>query len=326
MTNFNRTNFFPYKNIISLKDVVKILDDQIIKIDLFDNFKVKDISSLKTIRNNSLIFLSKKLNLDKYDFNNLCVITDKEKVFFDYKNANKILIQDLDESFNKICNHIFFHEDDSNLEDEFNLINGSYISNSAIINPNTSIGRNCFIGRGVKIGPNSIIKNNVVIKNSIIGSKVIISDNTTIGSTGFGFSLKKLGANNINPHIGIVFIEDNVRIGSCCTIDRGKIDFTFIGKNSMLDNQIHVAHNVIINSNACIAAQSGISGSVIIGNNLIAGGQSGFAGHIKVGDNVIVAAKSGVTKNIKDKSSIAGYPSTDINKWKKMIIKQRKEI
>ena len=42
----------------------------------------------------------------------------------------------------------------------------------------------------------------------------------------------------------------------------------------MLDNQIHIAHNVIINSNACIAAQTGISGSVVIGNNLISGGQS----------------------------------------------------
>ena len=94
----------------------------------------------------------------------------------------------------------------------------------------------------------------------------------------------------------------------------------------MLDNQIHIAHNVIINSNACIAAQTGISGSVVIGNNLISGGQSGFAGHITIGDNVVVAAKSGVTKNINSKSSVAGYHATDINKWKRIVIKQRKEL
>ena len=30
----------------------------------------------------------------------------------------------------------------------------------------------------------------------------------------------------------------------------------------MIDNLIHIAHNVIIGENACIAAQIGISGSV----------------------------------------------------------------
>ena len=103
-----------------------------------------------------------------------------------------------------------------------------------------------------------------------------------------------------------------------------KIDITYIGKNSMFDNLIHIAHNVIIGSNACIAAQTGISGSVKIGKNLICGGQVGFAGHINIGDNVRVAAKSGVTKNIKDNSTIAGFPATDIKLWKKNIINERK--
>ena len=92
----------------------------------------------------------------------------------------------------------------------------------------------------------------------------------------------------------------------------------------MLDNQIHIAHNVILGSNTCLAAQVGISGSVKIGNNLICGGQAGFAGHIHIGDNVKVAAKSGVTKNIPNNSIIAGFPATDIKEWKKQIINQKK--
>ena len=95
--------------------------------------------------------------------------------------------------------------------------------------------------------------------------------------------------------------------------------------NSMIDNLVHIAHNVHLGENACIAAQTGISGSVIIGSNSTIGGQVGFAGHINIGNNVIIAAKSGVTKNIKSKSSVAGYPATDINKWKRNIIKQRKD-
>ena len=326
MNNFDRSQFFPLKNKINTSDINKILKLQILEFKNIKIFDIKEISSLNIIRDNSIIFLDRKLDVNNFNFTNILIITNHKNIFSEFKSHNIILVKDINESFNYICNSMFFHEDGENSNEEFELNNGSFISKEAKIEPSAIIGKNCFIGRGVQIGPNTKIKNNVVIKNSIIGSNVIISDNSTIGSTGFGFSLRNMGAQNIHPHIGIVFIEDNVRIGSNCTIDRGKIDYTFIGKNSMLDNQIHIAHNVIINSNACIAAQSGISGSVIIGNNLIAGGQSGFAGHISIGDNVVVAAKSGVTKNIKSKSSVAGYPATDINKWKRYIIKQRKDL
>ena len=92
----------------------------------------------------------------------------------------------------------------------------------------------------------------------------------------------------------------------------------------MIDNMVHVAHNVIIGNNACIAAQTGISGSVKIGDNVTIGGQVGLAGHITIGENVIVAARSGVTKNIQDNSVVAGFPAVDIKEWKKNIIRQRK--
>ena len=92
----------------------------------------------------------------------------------------------------------------------------------------------------------------------------------------------------------------------------------------MIDNMVHIAHNVIIGDNACIAAQTGISGSVIIGNNVTIGGKVGLAGHINIGNNVIIAARSGVTKNIKDNSTVAGFPAIDIKEWKKNLIRQKR--
>jgi len=92
----------------------------------------------------------------------------------------------------------------------------------------------------------------------------------------------------------------------------------------MIDNLVHIGHNVILSDNACIAAQSGISGSVNIGPNITIGGQTGLAGHIKIGKNVTIAAKSGVTKNLNDNSIVAGFPATDIKDWKKIIINERK--
>ena len=315
-------DFFPIKNITYNDNINKILNNLIINQKINNSFQISNVSSLEKIKANSILFLKnefKNANLDS-----IHIITDN-KLFYDTSSHNNItLVKDLDHSYNAIINHIFYHEDQIDFIDEFLKIGNSYISKYANIHKSSIIFNNCIIGRGVKIGKNCIIKNNVVIKNSIIGDNVIISDNTTIGSTGFGFNLKNMGSKNLSPQIGIVIIENGVYIGSNCSVDRGKIDETIIGSNSMLDNQIHIAHNVKLGKNACIAAQTGISGSVTIGKNIIIGGQSGFAGHIKIGDNVIVAAKSGVTKNLASNSVVAGFPAVGIKEWKKSIINLKK--
>ena len=324
MIKFNRENFHPRNKIINSIDIHQLLDDLLLKKSKFSNFKILDVSSKKNLLNNSVLFLDEKSKNEAYDNNDLLIITNNIKIFEDRLNKNLVLVSNISKSYNIIVNKLFYHEDSIDFEDEYDLVDNSLISKYAEIDSSSKIFGNCVIGRGVKIGKKCIIKNNVVIKNSIISDNVIICDNSTIGSTGFGFELDNLGSININPQIGIVYIGDNVHIGANCTVDRGKIDVTYIGENSMIDNLVHIAHNVSIDRNACIAAQSGISGSVSIGKNLISGGQSGYAGHINIGDNVIVAAKSGVTKDIKDNSKVAGFPAINIYDWKKNIIKNKK--
>ncbi len=322
MKSFNRSNFFPIKNNFTLNDLIELLNQEVRHSQISKNFEVNDISSLVNLRDKSVIFLEKAINIEKINSMNIHVISNvKENKNF-YNNFT--LVKDLSFSYNIILNELFYHEDQIEYTDDFDLIEGSYISKYSNIDKNSVIGKNCVISRGVEIGQNVIIKNNVVIKNSIIGNDVTICDNSSIGTTGFGFDFKKRGSLFLNPQIGIVIIDDNVHIGSSCTIDRAKIDSTYIGKNSMIDNMVHIAHNVIIGKNACIAAQTGISGSVFIGNNVTVGGQVGFAGHIKIGENVVIAAKSGVTKNIKDNSVVAGFPAVDMKEWKRNIIRQKK--
>ena len=322
MISFNRTDFFPYKDTLNISELSQILSDLLIDQKFDNDYIIKNISSLDTFYDDSIIFTDQLLNIKSIK-KNLSIITNN-KSNFELDVNNVFLVKDISKSYNLLVNKLYLHEDNISYSDSYDFKNGSYISKYSHIDDSVSFGKNCVIERGVKIGKNSIIKNNVNIKCSLIGSNVVIGDNTSIGTTGFGFEFKTRGSSNLNPQIGIVYIDDNCHIGSTCTIDRGKIDTTFIGKNCMIDNLVHIAHNVVLLDNACIAAQTGISGSVKIGTNVTIGGQVGFAGHINIGNNVVIAAKSGVTKNIKDNSIVAGFPAIDINLWKKKIIIERK--
>jgi UDP-3-O-[3-hydroxymyristoyl] glucosamine N-acyltransferase len=173
------------------------------------------------------------------------------------------------------------------------------------------IGHNTIIEKNVTIGNNCSIGSNTIIRNSLIKNNVRILDNCVIGKHGFGF-FPKQNKNLRYPHMGIVLIEDNCEIGCGSTIDRGSMSNTSIGKNTYLDNQIHIAHNVRIGENSIIAGQVGIAGSSIIGNNVKIGGQAGISGHLKIGNNVEIAGGSGVIKDIPDNSKVMGYPAKNI--------------
>ena len=190
------------------------------------------------------------------------------------------------------------------------------IGKNVKIGKSTYIGHNTLIESNVKIGDNCIIGNNVILKNCKIGNSVRIQDGAIIGKTGFGFFPDNI-KNERYPHIGIVILEDNVEVGCNNTIDRGSVSNTIIGKNTFLDNQVHIAHNVKIGKNCIITGQVGFAGSSIIGNNVQIGGQAGISGHLKVGNNVSIGGGSGVLKNIPDNSKVIGYPATDIKNFLK---------
>ena len=196
--------------------------------------------------------------------------------------------------------------------------NNVLIGKNVKIGKNSEIGANTIIEKNVVIGKNCIIGSNVIIKNSIFGERVVIQDNCKIGQKGFGFIPVK--DNNIKfPHIGRVLISDNVEIASGCTIDRGSVDDTTIGKNTYLDNQVHVAHNVKIGSNCMIAGQVGFAGSTKVGNNVSIGGQAGISGHLIIGNNVKIGGGSGVVKDIGDNQIVMGYPAVPLKEFLKKI-------
>ena len=188
------------------------------------------------------------------------------------------------------------------------------------IGKNCSIGHNSIIEKNVIIGNNCSIGSNVIIRNTIIKNNIDILDGCVIGKKGFGFFPNK-EKNYRYPQIGIVIINDNSEIGCGSTIDRGSMSNTIIGKNTYLDNQIHIAHNVKIGDNCSIAGQVGFAGSSTLGNHVMIGGQAGVSGHLKIGNNVQIGGGSGVVKDIPNNTKVMGYPAKDLksfikeNKW-----------
>ena len=154
----------------------------------------------------------------------------------------------------------------------------------------------------------------------MIGNNCIIHSGTVIGSDGFGFNKDKNGKNLKVIHSGNVVIEDNVEIGSNCSIDRATLGSTKIMNGVKIDNLVQIAHNVIIGKNTCIAAQVGVAGSTIIGNDCLIGGQAGIAGHLKIGDRVQIQAKTGVLKNLDSDSKVMGFPAINYMDYNKSYV------
>jgi UDP-3-O-[3-hydroxymyristoyl] glucosamine N-acyltransferase len=191
---------------------------------------------------------------------------------------------------------------------------------NVLIGKNVKIGKDCLIGhntiieKNVVIGSNCSIGSNVIVRNTIIKDNVNILDGCVIGKKGFGF-FPNQEKNVRYPHIGIVIINENCEIGCGSTIDRGSLSNTIIGKNTYLDNQVHIAHNNKIGDNCIIAGQVGFAGSSTLGNNVMIGGQAGVSGHLKVGNNVQIGGGSGVINDIPDNTKVMGYPAKSLREF-----------
>ena len=180
----------------------------------------------------------------------------------------------------------------------------SYIGNHTKIGKNVKIHAHAVIGDRVVIGDNcTLYAGSKVLHDCKIGNNCEIQANAVIGSDGFGFAPQQDGTYKNIPQLGNVILEDNVSIGACTTIDRATMGSTIIRKGTKIDNQVQIAHNVVVGENTVMAAQSGISGSSEIGNNCIIGGKAGIVGHLKIANNTSIGGNTGVSKSVTEEGT-----------------------
>jgi UDP-3-O-[3-hydroxymyristoyl] glucosamine N-acyltransferase len=293
----------------------------------FNNINIHDIKDLSTSGSNDITFFHSKkyLNFASKTKALFCITTENLKNYLPI-NCNKIIVDNVLIVTAKITK-LFYPEsvtDDfdrtskdinkSSFKKKVNFGKNVLVGKNVKIGKNCSIGHNSIIEKNVIIGNNCSIGSNVIIRNTIVNNNVHILDGCVIGKKGFGFFPDK-NSNYRYPQIGIVIINDNAEIGCGSTIDRGSMSNTIIGKNTYLDNQIHIAHNVKIGDNCIIAGQVGFAGSTTLGNHVMIGGQAGISGHLKIGSNVQIGGGSGVIKDIPDNSKVMGYPAKSLKNF-----------
>jgi len=309
--------FFKKKNkFILLKEIINICKSYNNK---FLDKKIYGVNNIKDAKSDEITFLSNINYLDEAKNTKAyaCIVSEKLKIYLNPTSIPIISKNPLIDFYKIVL--LFYPE--SSFDDEkitpikntkkIYLGKNSLIDKSAVIGRNCAIGNNVIIKKKVHIGNNCKIGSNVVLENTFVGDNVVIKTGTLIGQTGFGFKFE--GKKRISfPHIGRVIIENDVQIGSFCTIDRGSLTDTIIGEFTSIDNQVQIAHNVKIGNFCMIAAQTGIAGSTIIGNNVKIGGQTGISGHLSIGNNVNIGGKSGVIDDIEDNQTVMGYPAKSI--------------
>jgi len=317
----NKIFFRKSKKFIFLNDIFKICnyidkkvsDQKISGVNNIKDAKIGDVTFFNDLKYENDIKITKasacivSKKLAKYLNKNTIPIISQNSLLDFYKTVILFYPDSLTDN-EKVINSINIKQF---LKKNISIGKNTLIDKTVSIGNNTDIGNNVIIKQGVHIGKKCKIGSNVIIENALLGDNIIIKSGTLIGQTGFGFNFDKKKRIKF-PHIGRVIIENDVLIGSFCTIDRGSLTDTVIGEFTSIDNHVQIAHNVKIGNFCMIAAQSGIAGSTIIGNNVKIGGQTGISGHLSIGNNVKIGGKSGVIADISDNQTVMGYPAKSI--------------
>ncbi|MFD2585672.1 UDP-3-O-(3-hydroxymyristoyl)glucosamine N-acyltransferase [Croceitalea marina] len=280
----------------TLKEIAGLIDAEFIGA---SDFEVLGMNEIHVVEPGDIVFVDHPKYYDKA-LNSAATIVLINKVVDCPKGKALLISDDPFRDFNKLTKHF----------KPFVASNAS-ISETATIGENTVIQPNSFVGNNVKIGNNCLIHSNVAIYDDcIIGDNVTIHAGTILGADAFYYKKRPEGFDKLVSG-GKVVVENNVDIGSSCTIDRGVTGDTTIGEGSKLDNQIQIGHDTVIGKKCLIASHTGIAGCVVVEDEVTLWGQVGVISGITIGKGVVVYAQSGVANSLEGGKTYFGSPAVE---------------
>ncbi|RXP57077.1 UDP-3-O-(3-hydroxymyristoyl)glucosamine N-acyltransferase [Lutibacter sp. HS1-25] len=285
--------------IYTLKEIAEIIGTTFVG---SEDFPVTGFNEIHVVEKGDIVFVDHPKYYDKaLKSNATIVLINKEVVCPEGKAL--LISDDPFRDFNKLSK--YFNPFQKAVEST---------AKTSKIGVNTIIQPNVFIGNNVSIGDNCLIHPNVVIyDNCKIGNNVTIHAGTTIGADAFYYKRRPEGYDKLISS-GSVVIEDNVDIGSLCTIDRGVSGDTTIKKGTKLDNQVQVGHDTIIGENCLMAAQVGIAGCCVIEDNVTMWGQSALISGITIGKGAVLLGQSAAAKSLEGGKTYFGTPASEARK------------
>ncbi len=171
------------------------------------------------------------------------------------------------------------------------------------IHPNVVVYPGASVGAGTTLHANCVIH-----ERTQVGENCVIHSCAVVGSEGFGFVPTAAGWEKMDQS-GFTVIEDGVEIGCNATVDRPAVGETRIGRNTKIDNMVHIAHGCQIGEAVVMAGQVGMAGGVTIGDRAILAGQVGIANQVNIGKGAILHAQAGIYGDIPPGEAVSGSPA-----------------
>ena len=195
----------------------------------------------------------------------------------------------------------------------------AYVGDAATVGDGTTLHPGAVVGERCKIGEDCIVHPNAVLYADVtLGDRVEVHSGTVLGGDGFGY--RQVGGRHVKiPHTGRLEIENDVEIGSNCTIDRATFETSRIGEGTKIDNLVMIGHNNQIGPHNLLCAQVGIAGSCKTGDHVVMAGQAGIKDNTQIGDRVMVGAQAGVHRNIPDGQNVLGSPAIPVREQRRLF-------
>ncbi len=274
-----------------------------------NNLKITTFSSIKEIKENSIIFLKQveePIIQIIESFDNILLIVPRMDINL---QSNCIFVEDPRTVFFIILDRFFAKK----------LILQKDIAKSAIVESirignNVSVGQFSYISKDSIIGDYVTIGNNVSINGKVkIGNNTYIESGVVIGEEGYGHYVFEEKKYHIK-HFGGVIIGNNVFIGGNTVIAKGTLSDTIIADDVKIGALCHIGHNVEICDRVSITSGCIISGSVILERGCRIHPNASISNHTIIQSGSLVGIGAVVLHDVEENDVVVGNPVHTIRK------------